>query len=95
MDRGGITVGDNVFIGPKVTLATTGHGISPSLRRTLTSKPIVIGDNVWIGANAVVLQGIAIGENSVVGAGSVVTKDVPANVVVAGNPAKIIRPIGE
>ena len=93
MDRGGITLGDDVFIGPKVCLITENHGIDPTLRRTLTSKPIVIGCGVWIGAGATVLPGVTVGKNAVIGAGSVVTHDVPENTVVAGNPAKVIRKI--
>ena len=95
MDRGGITIGDNVYIGPKVCLITENHCIAPSRRRTLISKPITIGNNVWIGANAVVLEGVTIGDNSVIGAGSVVTKNVPSDVVAAGNPVKVIRTIAE
>ena len=95
MDRGGITLGDDVFIGPKVCLITENHGIEPPLRRTLTSKTIRIERGVWIGAGAIVLPGVRVGENAVIGAGSVVTHDVPANVVVAGNPAKVIRRIAE
>jgi len=91
MDRGGITIGDNAFIAPHVSLITENHGLAADKRRTLVSKPIVIGDNVWIGANATVLQGVTIGDNAVIGAGSVVTKDVPENSVAAGNPAKIIK----
>ncbi len=91
MDRGGITIGDNAFIAPHVSLITENHGLATDKRRTLVSKPIVIGDNVWIGANATVLQGVTIGDNAVIGAGSVVTKDVPENSVAAGNPAKIIK----
>lgn len=93
MDRGGITIGDNAFIGPQVCLITENHGLTPQMRRTLISKPIVLKNNVWIGAGATVLPGVTIGENSVVGAGAVVTKDVPANTVVAGNPARIIKKI--
>lgn len=93
MDRGGIVLGDGVFIGPKVCLITENHGIEPSQRRTITSKPIVLCDHVWVGAGAVILPDVTVGENSVVGAGAVVTKDVPANMVVAGNPAKVIRKI--
>ena len=95
MDRGGITVGDDVFIGPRVCLITENHGIEPPLRRTLTSKAIRIERGVWIGAGVIVLPGVRVGENAVIGAGSVVTHDVPANVVVAGNPAKVIRRIAE
>ena len=93
MDRGGIVLGDGVFIGQKVCLITENHGIEPSQRRTITSKPIVLCDHVWVGAGAVILPDVTVGENSVVGAGAVVTKDVPANMVVAGNPAKVIRKI--
>lgn len=91
MDRGGITIGDNAFIAPGVMLITENHGIMPEKRRYLTSKPIVLGKNVWIGAGAIVLPGVTVGDNAVIGAGSVVTKNVPKNAVVAGNPAKIIK----
>lgn len=91
MDRGGITIGDNAFIGPQVCLITENHGLTPDTRRTLISKSIVLHDNVWIGAGATVLPSVTIGENAVIGAGAVVTKDVPKNTVVAGNPAKKIR----
>lgn len=59
------------------------------------NKPVHIGSNVWIGANAVVLPGVTIGDNTVIGAGSVVTKDIPANVIAVGNPCRVLRPIGE
>lgn len=91
MDRGGIIIGDNAFIAPHVSLITENHGLPADKRRTLISKPIVIGNNVWVGANATVLQGVTIGDNAVIGAGSVVTKDVPENSVVAGNPARMIK----
>lgn len=93
MDRGTITIGDNVLIGPKVSLITTNHDIDPKKRNVLINKAIVLENNVWIGANVVVLPGITIGENSIVAAGSVVTKNVPKNTIVAGNPAKIIKTI--
>lgn len=91
MDRGGITIGDDTFIAPHVQLITENHGLSPEKRRYITSLPIVIGKNVWIGAGAIVLPGVTIGDNAVIGAGSVVTKNVAANTVVAGNPAKLIK----
>lgn len=90
-DQGGITIGDGSQIGHKVTLATLNHGIAAEDRRTLYPAPIVTGKNVWIGASTTVVPGITIGDNAVVGAGSVVTKDVPANTIVAGVPAKVIR----
>lgn len=93
MDRGGITIGDDTFIAPNVQLITENHGIEPDERRILTSRPIVIGKNVWIGAGVVILPGVTVGDNAVIGAGSVVTKNVEANTVVAGNPAKPIRKV--
>ena len=92
-----IYIGDCVLIGPNVTIATAGHPIEPELRRQTAqfNVPVHIGNNVWIGANSVVLPGVSIGENSVIGAGSVVTRDIPANVVAVGNPCRIIREIGE
>ena len=89
-----IRVGKNVFINHACTFMDRGGiVIEPPLRRTLTSKPIHIERGVWIGAGAIVLPGVTVGENAVIGAGSVVTHDVPANTVVAGNPAKVIRKI--
>lgn len=92
-DRGGITIGDNVFIAPKVNLITLNHSLDPALRSATVAKPIVIEDGVWIGIGATVLQGVTIDKNSVVVANSVVTRDVPPNTVVAGNPAKFIKKI--
>ncbi|WP_238536991.1 sugar O-acetyltransferase [Caulobacter sp. AP07] len=95
-DLGGIDIGDDVMIGPNVSLITSGHPIEPSQRRAgVTAAPIVIDRNVWIGAGATVIGGVTVGENSVVAAGSVVTKDVPPNTLVGGNPAKIIRSIAD
>lgn len=91
MDRGGITIGDDVFIGPKVCLVTINHLLDPYNRRITICKPIVIKDRVWIGANATVCPGVTIGENSVIAAGAVVVKDIPPNVIAAGNPARVIR----
>lgn len=93
LDIGGITIEDDVLIGPKVSLITESHPLNPAERKALVVKPIVIKRNAWIGANAAILQGVTIGENSVVAAGSVVSKDVPDNVVVGGTPAKIIKEI--
>ena len=95
-DLGGVDIGDEVMIGPNVSLITSGHPIAPSQRRAgVTASPIVIGRNVWIAAGVTVIGGVTIGENSVVAAGSVVTKDVPPNTIVGGNPARVIRDIGE
>ena len=91
MDRGGITIGDDVFIAPKVCLTTINHDFNPYNRKATFCKPIVIKDRVWIGINATICPGVTIGENSIIAAGSVVTKDVPPNVIVGGNPAKILK----
>ncbi|HEX9997723.1 MAG TPA: sugar O-acetyltransferase [Abditibacterium sp.] len=93
LDCAEIRIGDNVLLGPNVQLYAAHHPLSPEDRlstRELAS-PITIGNNVWIGGNAIVLPGVSIGDNSVIGAGSVVTKDVPANAVAAGNPCRVIR----
>lgn len=97
VDDGEIVIGDDCMIGPGCNLATSVHPISPRLRRHKLqyNKPIHIGNNVWFGANVTVLPGITVGDNAIVGAGSVVTKDVPANAIVAGNPARLIRMITE
>lgn len=93
-DLGGLDIADDVMIGPNVSLITSGHPIEPSQRRTsVIAKPIVIERNVWIAAGAIVIGGVTIGENSVVAAGSVVTRDVPPNSLVGGNPARVIRSI--
>lgn len=93
-DLGGIDIGDDVMIGPNVSIITSGHPVAPSERRTcVVAKPVVIGRNVWIAAGAIIIGGVTVGENAVVAAGSVVTRDVPANTLVGGNPATIIRSI--
>ncbi|HWJ25218.1 MAG TPA: DapH/DapD/GlmU-related protein [Flavisolibacter sp.] len=93
LDMGGITIEDHVLIGPKVNLITENHPLDPSNRRTLVCKPILVKRNAWIGAAATILPGVTIGENAVVAAGAVVAKDVPANTIVGGVPAKIIKTI--
>lgn len=97
VDDTDIFIGDSVMIGPNVTIATAGHPIDPELRKKVAQYniPVRIGNNVWIGAGAVVLPGVSIGENTVIGAGSIVTKDIPANVVAVGNPCRILREINE
>ncbi|MCR4965619.1 MAG: sugar O-acetyltransferase [Bacteroidales bacterium] len=90
---GGINIEDGAFIGPHCVLATEYHPEDPAIRHSLLTKPIVIGRNAWLGADVKVLAGVTIGENAIVAAGSVVTADVPADMVVAGSPARVIRPI--
>lgn len=92
-DCGGITIGDKTLIGQNVVLSTLNHGFEPENRNTTYPSPIVIGQNVWIGANATVVPGVTIGDNAIIAAGAVVTKDVPENVIVGGVPAKIIKKI--
>ena len=93
MDRGGITIEDEVLIGPGVKLITENHAEEPELRQHVRSHPIVIRRKAWIGAGATVLPGVTVGENAIVAAGAVVTRDVPANAVVGGVPARFIRNI--
>ena len=93
-DTGGITVGDGSLIGHGSTLTTLDHGIDPERRADMVPAPIVIGRKVWLGAAVTVVPGVTIGDGAIVGAGAVVTKDVPANAIVAGVPAKLIRMTG-
>jgi acetyltransferase-like isoleucine patch superfamily enzyme len=94
-DLGGLDIADDVMIGPNVSIITTSHPIAPSQRRAFTiGRPIVIEKGVWIATGATIIGGVTVGENSVVAAGSVVTRDVPANTLVGGNPARVIRSIG-
>ncbi|MFI7587072.1 sugar O-acetyltransferase [Spongisporangium articulatum] len=96
MDMAGVELGDDVMVGPNVQLITVAHGLRPADRRTrITGGPIRVGAGVWIAAGATVLLGVTIGENSVVAAGSVVTRDVPAGVLVAGVPARVVRGVDE
>src|SRR5271169_4477439 len=91
-DLGGLDIADDVMIGPNVSLITSGHPVEPSQRRAATiGKPNVIEKGVWIAAGATIIGGVTVGENSVVAAGSVVTKNVPPNTLVGGNPARVIR----
>ncbi|MCI8589667.1 MAG: sugar O-acetyltransferase [Clostridiales bacterium] len=92
-DQGGIMIGDSTQIGHNVVLATLNHDLTPENRKTVIPAPIIIGKNVWIGANATILSGVIIGDNAVIAAGAVVTKDVPANVVAGGIPAIKIKNI--
>ena len=95
VDDTDIYVGDGVMFGPNVTVCTGTHPISPELRarQVQYNLPVHIGNFVWIGAGSILLPGVTIGDNSVIGAGSVVTRDIPANVVAAGTPCRVMRPI--
>jgi maltose O-acetyltransferase len=95
LDVAEIRIGDDVQIGPNVQLLTPIHPVEPEARRNKleAAKAISIGNNVWLGGGAIVCPGVRIGDNTVVGAGTVVTKDLPANVMAVGNPARPIRQI--
>ena len=97
LDVGKVVIGDNVQIAPNVSIYTAGHPIHPDSRNSGYEYgiPITIGDNVWIGGNAVILPGVTIGSGVVIGAGSVVAKSIPDNVIAAGNPCRVIREITE
>lgn len=97
LDVGKVVVGDNVQIAPNVSIYTAGHPIHPDSRNSGYEYgiPITIGNNVWIGGNAVILPGVTIGDNVIIGAGSVVTKSIPDNMIAAGNPCRTIREITE
>ncbi|MEA4954122.1 MAG: sugar O-acetyltransferase [Pseudoflavonifractor sp.] len=90
-----ITLGDNVLLAPRVCIFTATHPIDAAIRNSGLEygKPVRIGNNVWIGGNTVVNPGVTIGDGTIVGSGSVVTKDLPAGVIAAGNPCRILRPI--
>ena len=97
LDVNRITIGDNVMLGPRVGLYTAGHPLDSDVRNIDQLEfglPIVIEDNVWLGGNVVVLPGVTIGKNTVIGSGSVVTKDIPADSIAVGNPAKVIKKLG-
>ena len=95
LDCAPVIIGDNVFVAPNVVLATAGHPLEagPRVAGWEFARPIVIGDNAWLGAGVLVLPGVRIGAGAVIGAGSVVTRDVPAGVVAVGNPCRVLRPV--
>jgi len=97
VDDASIYVGNQVMFGPNVTIATAGHPIDPELRKKAMqyNVEVHIGNNVWIGAGAIIMPGVTIGDNTVIGAGSVVTKDIPENVIAVGNPCRVLREISD
>lgn len=97
LDCGKVSIGDNVMLAPNVSIYTAGHPIDAEMRNKEWEYaiPVKIGNNVWIGGNTVINPGISIGDNTVIGSGSVLTKDIPSNVIAAGNPCKVIRKITE
>ena len=97
LDGGGIEIGDNVLFGPRVSIYTSRHAFDAEERSkgACFAKPVKIGNNVWIGGGVHIDCGVTIGDNTVIGAGSVISRDIPANVVAAGAPCKVIRKIRE
>lgn len=97
LDENYVTFGDNVYLAPHVSIYTAGHPIDARVRNTDLeyAKPVTVGNDVWIGGNVVINPGVTIGNNVVIGSGSVVTKDIPAGVIAAGNPCRVIREITE
>ncbi len=95
LDEARVTIGDDCFIGPNVSIYTACHSTDPVERNTRVewAEPVTIGDNVWIGGSVTILPGVTIGNNVTIGAGSVVTKDIPDNVVAVGNPCKVVKSI--
>lgn len=95
LDVAKVEIGDNVFFAPNVTVYAAGHPVHHIARNSLYEYgiPVKIGNNVWVGGNTVILPGVTIGDNTVIGAGSVVTRNIPSNVIAAGNPCQIIREI--
>jgi maltose O-acetyltransferase len=97
LDGGGITIGDHVLFGPRVGIYTSNHAIDAAERAAggCYAKPVTIGDHVWVGGDVVINQGVTVGAGSIVGSGSVVTRSIPAGVIAAGNPARVLRPVTE
>lgn len=95
LDEAPVTIGDDCFMGPNVSIYTACHSTDPVQRNTRRewARPVTIGNNVWIGGSVTILPGVSIGDNVTVGAGSVVTRDIPSNVVAAGNPCRVLRHI--
>ena len=95
LDEAPVTIGDDCFIGPNVSIYTACHSTDPVERnsRREWAEPVTIGNNVWIGGSVTILPGVTIGDNVTIGAGSVVTRDIPAGVVAAGNPCRVIRSV--
>ena len=93
LDEANVTIGDDCFVGPNVSIYTPCHSTDPIERNTRKewAEPVTIGDNVWIGGSVTILPGVTIGDNVTIGAGSVVTKDIPSNVVAVGNPCHVIK----
>ena len=93
LDEAPVTIGDDCFIGPNVSIYTACHSTDPIARNTRQewAMPVTIGDNVWIGGSVTILPGVTIGDNVTIGAGSVVTRDIPSNTVAVGNPCKVVR----
>ncbi len=92
-DQGGVVIGDDCLIGHNVVMATLNHDLDPGKRADMHPAPIVLGRNVWVGANATILPGVTIGDNAVIAAAAVVTKDVPDDAVVVGSPARVVRSV--
>ena len=92
-DQGGIYIGDRCLIGHNTVIATLNHGMLPEERGDLIPAPVHIGEGVWIGSGSIILPGVTIGDHAVIGAGSVVTKDIPADMIAVGNPARVIKSI--
>jgi acetyltransferase-like isoleucine patch superfamily enzyme len=97
LDEAEVRFGNDVLLAPNVSIYTVNHPLNAGRRRAGLEygRPVTIGNNVWVGGNTVILPGVTIGDNTVIGAGSVVTKSIPANVLAAGNPCKVLRPINE